>query len=735
MGANRHRITAGRHLSAGQLVRLTQDFFVAPNPCDFGICPPPVCEDPDPDCCDQDTGDGKGIDDNPQDRRFYKAADAFAQTNGGEDLSSHFALGAINLMVPSHSQIFSENRNNLNDAADDKHSATQNIISNLGHARFREGMAVHDPLSALSYAAIKPIKGLTPAMSIGESSGRISSLQTRDNSGGIDFSADNQIIPAERKSSLVGAKDPRRAARGVDENSSLDDVNINTADLVTKVKSFSDINTTTNKEVTDTTRPEVGSRNAREFRRGGIDNDCPDNCNPGDSQNDCCCLSVCCGQCDDMQKCSLGETTPVCSCCSVGACCSSDGQSPPCCDDDPGGCDGGCDDSNGCKDSECPCCVDAGGSQSVCQAEKDCPIPAGDPRPGDICGGSNCFGGTEGCLTLDECLVCDGPGKQDCGDCDDVCPGTNCETKDDCGVCGGNGKQSCGECGDVKGCEFCPDDSSVCETDACTDPGCGCGSGKGPCDSNENECCSNNDPGADPIGNNGCIECDDCPDILFTRLNGSTVTSMKGNFANRDLVPFVYMKHDLNLGKGSGTVVGERDTIVSSQVVLTVSSVFGRLAFVGAKPHARKLKLDLYELKVNVDPQNSNCTQYANGQSWTSANGRNTTDRSATPVSSVTIDTSVIKGDKIHFDITEIARKAAKGDGNVKFMIEAGEYYTSPTNSTPAAGAKTKVAMLVEFEQEGMHRPKIVTNVMRGQSPSTARLAPGVARRRAIAGA
>ena len=140
MGANRHRLTAGRHLSAGQLVRLTQDFFVAPNPCDLGQCDPPVCEDPDPDCCEADGsagGDGGDGIDPVENRRFFRPSEVFAQTNGGSTLS-HFAVGAINLMVPSHTQIFSENRDRLNDAADDNHAATHNITNNLGYARYRK---------------------------------------------------------------------------------------------------------------------------------------------------------------------------------------------------------------------------------------------------------------------------------------------------------------------------------------------------------------------------------------------------------------------------------------------------------------------------------------------------------------------------------------------------------------------------------------------------------------------
>ena len=52
-------------------------------------------------------------------------------------------------------------------------------------------MKVHDPMPNVTYKDMKKIIGLTPAMSMGDSSGQIDSLQTRANSGGIDFAFDN----------------------------------------------------------------------------------------------------------------------------------------------------------------------------------------------------------------------------------------------------------------------------------------------------------------------------------------------------------------------------------------------------------------------------------------------------------------------------------------------------------------------------------------------------------------
>ena len=58
--AARHRVTAGRHLGAGRLVRLTQDFFVYNAPCPDGSCNEgPTCECPP--CEDGDFLDGTGV--------------------------------------------------------------------------------------------------------------------------------------------------------------------------------------------------------------------------------------------------------------------------------------------------------------------------------------------------------------------------------------------------------------------------------------------------------------------------------------------------------------------------------------------------------------------------------------------------------------------------------------------------------------------------------------------------
>lgn len=747
MGASRHRLTAGRHLSAGQLVRLTQDFYIAPNPCDSGQCNPPVCEDTDPDCCEADGSagdDGGNPVDPPGARRFFRPSEVFAQTNGGSTLS-HFAVGAINLFVPSHSQIFSENRDNLNDAASDDHAATYNITNNLGFARFRKGVQIHDKMTELSYKDLKVVDGLTPAMSLGESTGRISSLTTRKNSGGIDYSADRQRIPEPKSSVLVGDLDPRVVASDKTKfKSGLDDENLNPAELVGEPGSWIDLI-----DHPIISEPPIDNDNDGFFRDIDAQVDCTRECGPGG----CCGTERCC---EGIQLCQNGGSGVYQECCCQAGC----GNGAGC--GDPGG---DCCPGEGKICNPGFCCVDDCSSIAACVPFVECPEPF---CPGTYCPSSD--SPTTGCVLPDDVCGCGGDTDLGCG-CGNPAPkpctgngncgGTFCQQEgdggcpqpDDCNVCGGGGCVSCDEgnnTGDC-GCSECPNgETSVCtgcDSPDCEDLGCGCGVEIGPCNEDLNECCQNSDPGADPIGNNGCIECDDCPDLLTARLNGSTVTSMKGNFASRDLAPHIYMKHDLNLGGGIGSVVDQRDTVVSSHIVLTVASVYGRLPFVGAKPYARPLKIDVYELNVDVDPANANCSQYANGQNWTSASGRNSTDRSATPISSVTVDDTVIKGDKIYLDITEVARKAAKGDGLIKIMIEAGEYYTSPTDSTRPDHANGKVSMLLEFFKGGENQPKIVSSVLRNtgggsgtptaagtQSVSGRKVAPGVLRRRELLG-
>ena len=195
--AARHRVTAGRHLGVGRLVRLMQDVPFYLNPCLHGNCDTgPTCDHPLPECC-EDILDGTGLggEDNTKnsaDVRLMSRRAYEDQTNGGVEIDSFFGLGAINLLVPSHTQLFSENRSVHNDAAKD-HAPVINISGNLGYARYRKGAKVHDPMPNARYSAVKAVLGSTPAMSMGKSSSFINSVQTNRNSGGIDFAFDNQV--------------------------------------------------------------------------------------------------------------------------------------------------------------------------------------------------------------------------------------------------------------------------------------------------------------------------------------------------------------------------------------------------------------------------------------------------------------------------------------------------------------------------------------------------------------
>jgi len=211
--------------------------------------------------------------------------------------------------------------------------------------------------------------------------------------------------------------------------------------------------------------------------------------------------------------------------------------------------------------------------------------------------------------------------------------------------------------------------------------------------------------------------------------------SVKGNKVKRDLLPFGYFKHDLNLGISTGNqkIVGERDTIMSCLLEMTIAEVYGRLAFTGATPFVKPLKLSVYKLNVDVDPATANCSEYSTGNAWTSDSGRNATDRDLVAVSSITIGDDVKPLDKIHFDLTPIARQAAAGDGVMKFMIEASDWFDGDSGLVAQSDETKTPAMLLEFYQDGPERPKIQLSVNQGLSKVTDRLS-AIARRRAGVG-
>lgn len=766
---SRHRLSAGRHIGAGRLVRLIQDFYVGPNPCPDGSCNSEPCPFDNPDCCDPISGygsDGLAATDKPSDRTFYRADELFSHTNGGATFTGLLGFGAINLLVPSHSQIFSENRNNLNDAAKDTHTATYNISTNLGFARYRKDYNAHDPMKEMSYAELKASMPLTPRMSM-SSSARIDSLSTDKNSGGIDYQADRETTEPKIRTNLNVSNDPRTLFSS-EKRMYLTNTNINPDGLIGNVSyatlPYSDIKTHTATFVVpagrffDGAKAPIGGYITKVKISEEIATD-------ENSIIDPTSIAYSRGKVFYNTTETLDESgIPIRKAADVTTVKTSNptlGTTPTrittaAQDPDTGGggnpgeCGGQgnpcvCDGSNCNSDCDSFCGgghVDCSNPSSVqeaccCQNCSNCNDP--DPEPCD----SHC----EGCVDQIPC-ECPNPDGSGSAVCSFVCPEDECPPCSDCGC---DLPRPCGNCANCFYCEGIPDDN--CNGQACNDLGCGCfqpsplpclppcpvcdieecgtpdclGVCDGPgCDGNQNLCC--------PESGSDCVECDDCPSTSSLLQDGSgNILSMMGNFTNRDLVPIGYFRHDLNLGN-AGSIVSSNDTVLSSQLVLTVSEVYGRLPFVGAKPIAKPLKLNIYEVNQDIDPDTVSCSQYSAGNPWTSDSGRNTTDRSLNPISSVTIDTNVKPGDRIYINITDLARKSAAGNGVMNLMIEAAEWFDARTGSDVASDAKSKVSMLIQFHSTGNMRPKVFSNIMRSTSPSTSRLSPGVARRRAAAG-
>ena len=709
MGAARHRVTAGRHLGAGRLGRLTQDFWVYDcalhgGPCNDG----PTCDNYDEECeCCLDPLDGigdGGIDNTKNATEVTLGAkDAvFNQTNGGVNFDNFFGLGAINLLVGSHTQIYSENRNKHNDAISKNHAPVMNISHNLGYARYREGMKVHDPMPNATYEKVKQVIGTTPAMSMGKNSDRIASLQTNSNSGGIDFTHDNikTFIDESTPSDL--------ARKGFYNNDPRTPINNHKTDPKANQALFQGHN------IID-----------RPTQRSGIDNDpcdpCPSVCVRCCAESGNQCIQEC-GMCpyDQDADCPCNAAAVAgCGCCPVA---------------DP--CDFTCECWDG---SECECVVE--------YDDEGCPISAGcsDCCP-DQCDPDACECGCADATSCnpgpDECGVCGGDGPEECPECGGncACPGeggcSGCETEDDCGVCGGDGPQPCPECGgsqcnsedcnSEKDCGECPD---VCPPNVCLEKDCNqvCG-GEG-CDGVVN-CC-------DPPDGTACIPCCDCPDETTLVLDGSSkLTKMEGNYRGKDLVPIAFFRHDLNMGLSSSdpSAVGPRDTVMSCMLELTVKDVYGRLPHTGATPYVKPLKLSVYKSKKDIAVSEVSCSNSASGTSWTdNSSSRHASDRELVESSSVTVDTTVTPLNKIYINLTDLARDAARNnDGVINFIIEASEWFDGSEGLK--AGTKTREpAMLLEFYRDGVHKPRIRTNIQTAPTrPVHQTLNPAVMRRRAI---
>ena len=693
--AARHRVTAGRHLGAGNLVRLTQDFWVYENPCPSGNCNEgPTCDNNDPDLCCDDIlfATGQGDVDNTKSAEDVLLAGGTAhshQTNGGVEFDGLFALGAINLLVPSHTQILSENRKAHNDAAGD-HAPVMNISHNLAYARYKKGTKVHDPMPNVTYTEMKKIIGLTPAMSMGDSSSQIDSLQTRVNSGGIDFAFDNT------KRTIIEEEKPPTDPRVLSEF-----------------------------EQNGTSSPDFQSDNP--FLGGGIDGGDGEEVilrSSGGAGCKSCCASA--GG-DDIQLCGFVAEDPQCGGCPSAFTCQSSQNTRGCCPiPDP------------CLDHQCPpgCqCVaqgiddNCGGGIAVCI---NCPDFC-DQCPGGCGCDANGF-----CIPFGDCgcgkgdpVVCT-PEKPCGGGCP---PDNGCEPDPGCG-CGEDPPTDpcpCGDpCGDPGKCpkETCSNGcGEECDTADCPDKDCLGVCDGGGCDG-QILCCPTTE------GGTRCEPCPPCPDVQSALIGSNGLTSLKGNYRGKDLVPIAYFNHDLNVGldhgASNGSAVGPRDTVMSCVLELTIADVYGRIPVTGAAPYVKPLKLTVYKSNKTIDTSTVSCNLYSTGNDWTSDSGRNATDRDLTPVSSITIGEDVQQLDKIQFDLTSLARDAVQNnDGVMNFMIEASEWFDESTG-LKAGPLATQPAMLLKFYREGTHRPKVKTNVNQGLRPATARLNPAVMRRRAI---
>ena len=343
--------------------------------------------------------------------------------------------------------------------------------------------------------------------------------------------------------------------------------------------------------------------------------------------------------------------------------------------------------------------------------------------------------------------MCEGPGQTDCGECEDVCPPDQCEVDLGCGCgkgrpipCPGEcGGEYClddgpGDCPQLLDCGPCPD---VCEDDGpCQVPDCiGICGGDG-CDETNNLCCPDNP-------SDGCTWCDPCIEFQSTEIRGNEVQSLRGNFKEHDLVPTIYINHDLNAGVDAfqaDTVdygaIGPRDTVMSCVLELTVQDVFGRVPYTGAAPFVHPLKLSVYRSKKTIDTSYVGCGKANQSDSWTdSSRGRHEDDRELTAASTITVGDDVKPGDKIYLDLTELARNAVhNSNGVMNFMVEASDWFADSTGLTPAGKQANHPSMLLKFHSEGNNGPKINTTVNQGLRPAHTRLNPAVARRRAIAG-
>ena len=217
MTVSRHRVSAGRHLGAGRLVRIIQE-NIKPRSVAEGTGGPgdPCDEDPTlPACCDAAASLLDGILETDRNNIYSVDHISGASAGGGQVIyeNSVFGVGSIDLTVPSAASIFSENNKNLTNAATDTFSPNFSIGSNLGYARYRKGASIHDPFPTTGYSTTKRIIKSVPRASVDYTS--FTDLSTKQNEGGIDYSADNII--ARDTTLLVKIRDRTNDPRNIPE--------------------------------------------------------------------------------------------------------------------------------------------------------------------------------------------------------------------------------------------------------------------------------------------------------------------------------------------------------------------------------------------------------------------------------------------------------------------------------------------------------------------------------------
>lgn len=213
MTVSRHRVSAGRHLGAGRLVRIIQE-NIKPRSAAEGTGGPgdPCVEDPTlPECCVDASSLLDGILETDSNNIYSVDHISGASAGGGQVIyeNSVFGVGSIDLTVPSAASIFSENNKNLTNAATDTFSPNFSIGSNLGYARYRKGASIHDPFPTTGYSTTKKVIKSVPRASVDYTS--FSDLSTKQNEGGIDYSADNVIVRDNTLSAKIRDRvnDPR----------------------------------------------------------------------------------------------------------------------------------------------------------------------------------------------------------------------------------------------------------------------------------------------------------------------------------------------------------------------------------------------------------------------------------------------------------------------------------------------------------------------------------------------